>query len=67
MSMMVIYLMDKDESDEIEVSAEYFGKDANSFDLGQKVLNSLLMLDGVSFVNRKAGSISSPPASTSLN
>ena len=29
MSIMVIYLMDKDD-EEIEVSAEYFGKDSKS-------------------------------------
>lgn len=63
--MMVIYLMDND--DEIEVSAEFFGKDSKSFELGQSIMNGLLMIDGVHFVSRKAGSISNPPASTSLN
>ena len=66
MSIMVIYLMDKGE-DEIEVSAEYLGKDARSFELGQTILNGVLMIDGVNFVTKKKGSISSPPVTTSLN
>lgn len=66
MSIMVIYLMDKGE-DEIEVSAEYLGKDGKSFDLGQTILNGVLMLENVSLVTKKKGSISSPPLSTSLN
>lgn len=65
MSIMVIYLMDKDE--EIEVSAEFLGKDSKSFELGQTILNGLLMIDGVNYVNKKKGSISSPPVTTSLN
>ncbi len=66
MSIMVIYLMDNGE-EEIEVSAEYFGKDAKSFELGQTILNGVLMLENVKYANKKVGSISSPPVSTSLN
>lgn len=64
--MMVIYLMDN-LNGKIEISAEQFGIDGKSSELGNNLLLELSNQELVTFVHKRWGSISSPPETTSLN